>query len=476
MHTHFHLRIGAVLIALLPGMPAFAGNWPTFAGSSMRLNYVNDETLLTPSTVTKLRQHWSVNLAGPSATQPLFMQQVASANGTHDEVFQTTMKGRVVALNAATGAVDWSVQLPAGAPPCSPGSTPGVHGTPTIDPATGLMYVVDATGLLHALAIASGAEGAPYPVQVISESDTSHGSFNHSSPTLDGATLYITTSANGSCEQMGSFRGSVIAFDTQTHAVSQTFYPLAAGPGGGIWGAGGVMADSVTGRLFVATGNALTPPAYAPMAESVVALAIDLTMTDSNSPGVPLLSPKGDLDFGSTPTPIDIHGCPPLLSVMNKTGDLMLYRRRNLHHGPVQVIAMSKGGGSSAFIGMAAYDPVLGMLFIDNPLGSPDGTYTHGAVGMIVHHPGCTLAVGWQTTFGAGVFSEATKATDPVVAGGVVWFVSGAGNSVLAFAEVGGALLWSSGDALRAATTTPVTVADGQMFVQSGTNIYAWGL
>src|SRR5580698_4227649 len=78
---------------------AQAGNWPTFAGSAQRLGYDADETVLTPSAVPDLKVHWSINLAGKSDTQVLFIQQVATAkNGTHDEVFQTTIAGKVAAL------------------------------------------------------------------------------------------------------------------------------------------------------------------------------------------------------------------------------------------------------------------------------------------------------------------------------------------------------------------------------------------
>jgi outer membrane protein assembly factor BamB len=125
---------------------------------------------------------------------------------------------------------------------------------------------------------------------------------------------------------------------------------------------------------------------------------------------------------------------------------------------------------------MAAYDPTLQMLYINNPIASASGTYTNGLVALILNNTSCTLALAWQSTFGAGVLSGSTVATDPVVAGGVVWVVTGAGKSVLAFNEVGGALLWSSNTAMKSPTTTPATVVDGQMFVQSGTKLYAWGL
>jgi outer membrane protein assembly factor BamB len=420
-----------VLAAIAASGNAHAANWPTFAGSAQRLGYNGLETTLTPAAVAGgLKLHWSADLTGGSATQALFVENAATAHGTHNEVFQTTLQGRVVALNAATGKQDWSVQLPTGAPSCAPKIPPGIHGTPTIDTTAGLLYVVDDTGLVHALAIGTGTESPGYPQPVIAAADLANGNYNHSSPTLVGSTLYITTSVVPQCEYKTPYHGSVIAFGTSTKAVAATFYPVTAAVGGaGIWGPGGAAADASTGDLFVATGNALTKPAYQGLAESVVALDPNLNVLASHSPGPPVLTASGDFDFGSTPTPIDSPNCAPLMSVMNKTGYLYLYPRDTLAAGPVQVLSMgtgiSRGAVKSAFHGMAAYDPVLQMLFIDNPISAAGGAFTHGAVAMILNSASCTLEVAWLSTFGSNAYSSQTVATDPVIAGGVVWMVTG---------------------------------------------------
>jgi outer membrane protein assembly factor BamB len=459
---------------------ATAGNWPTFAGSAERLGDNASETALINATVPNLSLLWRRELASPTAAQTVYMEQVATVNGTHDEVFQATLNGKIWALNAATGVPDWRVQLPlsqAQAGSCVAAGS-GIKGTPTIDPVAGIMYVVDGNGGLHALAIGTGAEQAGYPVQVIDPVNLFNGSFNHSSPTLVGTMLYITTSGSNACENADQpYHGSVIAFDTQTQSVVNTFFAMTGTPGGGgIWGPGGALWDPVTGRLFAGTGNGMGLKVKTPLAESVVALDINANLLDSHSPDKPYVNPLGDVDFASTPTPIDVPGCAPLLSIMNKNGNLFLYLRSNLAAGPVQVMDISNGGGKSAFIGMAAYDPAAQMLFINNPIASRNGAVTNGGVALSISAPSCLLSLAWQTEYGADVFNGSTRATDPVIAGGVVWFTTGAGDSVLAFDELTGAPLWSSGSALPASVRTPVTVADGQMFVQSGGALYAWGL
>jgi outer membrane protein assembly factor BamB len=201
-----------------------------------------------------------------------------------------------------------------------------------------------------------------------------------------------------------------------------------------------------------------------------------LKVVHSDSPGPPVLTAHGDSDFGSTPTPVDVEGCPPLLAALNKTGNMFVWQRKKPGVGPTQVMSISYDGSHGLLVGMAAYDPATQMLFINNPISSKDGSVTNGGIAMQVTSPACTLGIVWQTTYGTDQFSPNTRSTDPVVAGGVVWFVTGEGKSVLAFNEMTGAPLWSSGSTLKSTTASPVTVEDGQMFVQSGSKLYAFGL
>jgi len=461
--------------------PAFAASWPTFAGSSARLGNNSSETVLTASSVPNLVLHWKTPLGGHSATQPLYVEQAKTRKGTHDEVF-TTASADVIALNAATGEIDWKARLPSsqaqnGPTQCVPVGV-GILGTPTIDPEDSLLFVVDGNGALHALHLSNGKDDEGYPVQVIDPVNLSLGSFNHSSPTLVGGKIFITTSGRPKCEGVGSpYHGGVITFDRKTKTVEQSFFPVSAETGGGgIWGPGGAMYDAVKNRIIVATGNALAVPDNAPLAESVVALSGKMKVLDSNTPGAPLLKPGSDADFGSTPTPIDAQGCQPLLVALNKTGNMFVYERNNLAAGTTQVIDMSNGGGHGTLIGMAAYDPAAQMVFVNNPISSKDGIFTNGAIAMQVASPACTLSVAWETTYGDDKFEANTRSTDPVVAGGVVWLVTGDDDSVLALNETTGEPLWSSGSSITTPTVTPVMVADGQMFVQDHNYIYAWGL
>ncbi|MGK3859542.1 hypothetical protein ABI077_15310, partial [Enterococcus faecium] len=88
-----------------------------------------------------LKQHWHAAIHSQSLSQPLYIRNVATANGTHAEVYQTSLAGSIFAFNAQTGALDWSVALPNYTPSCAGGPI-GVNDTPTIDTIKKLLYVV----------------------------------------------------------------------------------------------------------------------------------------------------------------------------------------------------------------------------------------------------------------------------------------------------------------------------------------------
>jgi outer membrane protein assembly factor BamB len=488
--AYFAARAGRILaltsIAMVAAGRVSATNWLTFAGSNNRLGVNPHETILTPQTVSGLTLRWNTKLSARSEAQPLYMEQVPTANGTHSEVFVALVNGMVAALDAATGKIDWQVQLPVSSPPPPGGCGPvgfGIAGTPTIDARFGILYVVDGVGALHALGVGTGAESIGYPIQVIDSVNLAQSAHNHSSPTLVGSQIYVTTSISGDCEPTAPMHGAIYAVSTQSQTVTASFFPVGTANfgGGAIWGPGGAMLDPATGALWIATGNSFTRPYYAPLAESVVSLNRSLHVLQSASPGAAYFQETGDSDFGSTPTPIDVPNCPALLAALNKTGNLFVYQRAHLSAGPVQVIDMSLKSDSSPFIGMAAYDSATQLLVINNPISSPTGVFTNGAIALQApSSPACqtssALTTAWQTTYGTDQQSPYTRATDPVIAGGLVWVVTGTSQTVLALNETTGAPVWSSGSTLNADTQYPVTVVDGMMFVQTYYNLFAFSL
>ena len=481
----FYFLACATCLFSLQSVEVDAANWITAGGSAQRFGVNPDETILTPSTVQNLVIKWETTVGGSSTAQPLFLESVPTLNGTHNEVYETNRTGWVFALNAASGVVDWSRQLPVsgGGPSCEKSGL-GVPAAPTIDPAAGLLYMMDAQGDLHALNVATGSESAGYPVPIIDSGNLALGAHSHTSPTLVGNTIYIGSSAAPDCEAVKSpLYGGLASFDTPSLAVTNRFFSVGkAGGGGGIWGPGGASVDPVTGNLLAATGNAYVAPDYTPLAESVIELNANLNVLQSDSPRKADFRFKGDDDFGSTPVPLDMPRCPRLLAVLNKIGTMFIYSQKELSAGPLQKLRLTGGilqHQNPYATSMVAFDAATGLMVVNNPIAY--GSFTNGAIAFLVpSRPACTSSsqvnLAWQTTFGNNEWNAQTRATQPTIAGGLVWFATGSSGSILALNETTGAPEYSTGSKLTGATLGSPTVADGRVYFYQGQKIVALGL
>ena len=466
----------AIILAGLAG-PAMAQttiDWPTFGGNAQRNNYNAIETTLSPATVPGLKRLWRTKLGIDNAFQPSLVRQVKTPTGTFDLLFVTLPQGTVTALNAANGNVIWSITVPPTQLSCPGTSTQKGIGEPvTIDVANGRAFVVDAGGLLHALALSTGAEMAGYPVEVIDGPNLAAPTWVHyASPTLVGSNLYIGTAAMGNCESPEvPYHGQVIEFSTATATVVNRYYPLGNGTvyGAGFWGPGGLAAEADGSYLWGATANALPPPQNAENAEKVIQLDMSLNQIAVNGP---VLRASGDLDFGSTPLLFQPSLCPPMLAAMNKSGAMVIYNRTSLSAGSVQLLNISAGGGDSKFIGMPSFDPVTNSVYVSNPRDSDDGTYLHGLIALHAN-TSCQLSLLWQQTIGPN--GNISPAVTPFIANGVVYYAEGSAHEMTAFNAASGAILWTSG-ALGGYANAPPLVVNGQVFVGAGVFMNAIGL
>jgi outer membrane protein assembly factor BamB len=466
--------ISITMAGLVRPVMAQTIDWPTFGGNAQRNNYNAAETILSPSTVPGLKELWRRALGIDYAYQPSLVRQVTTPTGTFDLLFVTLPQGVVTALNAANGKVIWSTRIPPTQLSC-PGTTAqkGIGEPATIDIANSLAFVVDAGGLLHALSLSTGAEMAGYPVEVIDGPNLAAPTWVHfASPTLVGTNLYIGTAAMGNCESPSvPYHGQVIEFDTTTISVVQRFFPLGNGAvvGGGFWGTGGLAAEADGSYLWGATANALPPPQNTGNAEKIVQL--DMSLNQIAAAG-PILPPSGDLDFGSTPLLFQPTGCPPMLAAMNKSGVLLTYNRTDLAAGPVQLLNISNGNGSSKFIGMPSFDPVTNAVYVSNPKDSANSVFLHGLIALQAN-ASCQLSLLWQQTLGLN--GNKSPSVTPFIANGVVYYAEGNASEMTAFNAASGAALWSSGT-LPGFTKAPPLVVNGQVFVGAGQFMYAYGL
>ncbi len=283
-----------VMFAALLSLPVPAALAQGYSGTFTQHNDLGrtgqnlNETTLTTANVkaTTFGKLFSYPVDNQVYGQPLYVPNVAVPNqGTHNVLYVATEGDSVFAFDAdgLSPTVLWSVNFtnPASGVntiscvlsglQCSVYPTTGITGTPVIDPATNLMYVLvrtaETTGgvtnylqRLHALDITTGVEMLGGPV-VIGGSvkgtgvGSAHGvlTFNtlHENHrpglVLANNTIYIAYA--------GSAHGWILAYDATTLVQVGIFCATPNGTLGGVWATGNGLAVDANGDVYAATGD-----------------------------------------------------------------------------------------------------------------------------------------------------------------------------------------------------------------------------
>lgn len=349
------LTVPAAVSAAHP-QPAKA-NVVTASGNNLRDGWDSREPALSPAVLKSgaFGQLFSAKVNGQVFAEPIVAGQT---------VIAATMNDWVYGLNAVTGTVNWKLSLGAPFPTKTVGCddvTPdtGVMSTPVYDPKTGTVYLVaevvpagndnfHPAFYLHALNAQTGAERPGWPVLI-------HGS-PVNAPTkqfsalsewqrpglllLDG-TVYAGFGSHCDYEP---FTGYVDGVSTTTKA--QTLWSDESGltdSEAGIWQSGGGLMSDGKGRIFLSTGNGVSPPAGpgsrppGQLGDAVVRLAVGpggtLSARDFFSPAdAPTLdATDGDLGSGApVGLPFGTTVDPHLLVQAGKDARIFLLSRDSL--------------------------------------------------------------------------------------------------------------------------------------------------
>ncbi len=127
-------------------------SWTTYGGSPERLGAAETES-------ASLQRAFVLPLSGTVTGQ------VLSSGGLF---YAATNAGEIVAFDA-DGTVLWRDDVGQLAHTCVQLNGYGLVGTGVIDQAAGILYVADAFGRLHALALATGAEEPGWPVRMFTD-------------------------------------------------------------------------------------------------------------------------------------------------------------------------------------------------------------------------------------------------------------------------------------------------------------------
>ncbi len=362
----------AGLVLLLVAVLAATGavvSWPAHADEvtasvdNLRTGWDPAESGLTPSAVgaSDFGQLFSATVDGAVYGQPLVVG---------GEVIVTTENASIYGFDKVTGALRWQRHFGAPFEAASIGCgdlTPdlGSTSTPVYDATSGLIYQttkladgVDAEHphwYLQAVSATDGTEAPGFPVTIAGTPANTPGlpfdpfyEMQRPGLLLLGGVVYAAFGAHCDIEP---YRGYVVGVSTASHAIT-TLWSDESGSGAdaqseaGIWQSGGGLVSDGPGRIFLATGNGISPPAGSgdsppgTLAESVVRLAVggngQLTPTSFFSPANAPTLDQYDTDFGSG-GPVALPDAdfgttahPHLLVQVGKDGRIFLLDRDHL--------------------------------------------------------------------------------------------------------------------------------------------------
>jgi hypothetical protein len=471
---------GAVAVGVLPRLPA-----PVARADDVTASQNNLRTGWDPSEPHLAPVNDGGPVGGPGFGQlfetHLDGQVIAQPIVVGDTLIAATETNHVYGLNAVTGAVEWSDSLGKPEPWSATGCYNvypyvGITSAPVYDPATGTIYLValidDGPSVIrphiyaYALNPATGHILPGWPVAISgSPVNAPQDTFNPLTERQRAGLLLLNGSiymSFGSYCDYKPYAGYVAGVNASTRHV--TLWTDEAGlteDQGGIWQSGGGMMSDGSGRIFVATGNGISPPVGpgknppSELGDAVVRLAVaangTLSAGDFFSPSDAPTLDAFDEDFGSggpVGLPFGTASYPDLLVQAGKDGRIFLMNRDNLG-------GRSQGPGSSD-ADVSVTGPFGGVWGHPAAFG-PDATVAAPTSGDYVYYvgsgdvmrylqfgedssgtPTLTDVANSTTTFAyrSGSPTVSSNGNDPASA--VVWEIAanGRGSSLDAFGAV----------------------------------------
>ncbi len=459
-------------------------DWDSFGFDLQRTGYNPVESTVGANNVGTVQKLWSVNVSYGMVHEPALAYGVSVNGESTNVLYAGSANGSAMdAINADTGAVLWKVAIAHSSYRCFGQKLEfSIGETPAIDRGKNLLYFSDGHNNVHAVDLGTGKEASGWPLTIadyLHDHNFMHGGLTYNP---SNGLLYAVT---GSTCDISPWYGRIVAIATGGPSVAGTFYPLSGtsqrgASGGGIWGPGGASIDPSTNNVFVATGNADTSMGAeqnAGYAEQIIELSATLnTVIASNyPPNIPEITGEADFDFGATPLLFQPYGCPPMIAAVNKSGMFELYDVGSVSYGPIQYLAMSIPTDKGDFVGVPAFDPVTGYVYVGLP--ATEGIYHPGLAAFSIQS-NCTLnpTPVWNARFGpdgARLTGAQTPRSPISIANGVVYVSNYSLKTEFAFDAATGAKLWSVG--LSDYGNVGTVIANGVVYVSArdGT-ITAW--
>ena len=409
-------------------LAATSGSWSTYQNERNHSGFNGNETIITPSSVSNLHEHWHFTTGGPISTQPI------EVNG---KVFYGSWDGNEYATDL-NGNRLWSQYLgQTNDTHCNP-TEAGVASTATIETITlngtktSVLFVGGGNANFYALNAETGAILWHTPLGTSPSPDT----FLWSSPNYYQGSVYMGVSSFGDCPLV---QGQVVQLNAATGSIEHVFDTVPNGcAGAGVWGS--PTLDIAGGVLYFGTGNAGSCSQSGAYGDTVIELRLtDLSLV--NSWTIPLSQQGHDSDFGSTVVlfKATINGtATTLVGILNKNGFFYALLRSNIGSGPVWEVQVGSGGDCPQ-CGTGNISPPVWNgyhLFIGSGNTTIKGTSCNGSVRAVNPANGQFI---WQNCFTNGHVLAAISGVPGVI------FVP-VGQTLQAIATTNGSILKTLSD------------------------------
>ena len=384
---------------------AEAQDWPTFGWDVGRSSAPTVRTGLSRDGISSMTRQ-QVVLVGTVDGTAIYLHGAKIGGSAHDAFFLTTTYGKTLAVDAATGTVLWEYTPPSFERLKSTYRI--TNATPVADDDRMFIYAAAPDGVVRKLAVSDGSVAWETAITKLPERE------KIASP-LSFFQNRVIAATNGYIGDRPPYQGHVVILDPATGSVQHVWNSLSSDrhelldpasvpqSDSGIWGRAGVVIDSATGSLYLATGNGLWD-GVVNWGDSVIQLDSNATHILGNyTPTNTDELNEEDMDLGSS-SPVLLGG--NLIAQGGKDGII-----RVLDWRAMLGTAPHRGGEASS-----VPTPSGGLLFT-----APAVMHSGGATWLFAADTGATSA--WVLT-GSTLqpkWRVASAGTSPVVADGMLF-------------------------------------------------------
>lgn len=366
-----------------------------------------------------------VRLDGTVDASAVYLHAAAIHGSPHDTFFVTTTYGKTIAVDAATGDVLWEFTPPSYA--SWAGTAQITNSTPALDPDRQSLYAAAPDGVVRKLSVADGSVAWSTAVTLLPTRE------KIASP-LKYFRERVIAVTGGYIGDATPYQGHVAVLDAASGALLHVWNSLCSDRPGllqpsscastrsAIWGRAGAAIDPSTGNIFVATGNG-PYNGRTDWGDSVIELDPDATRVLGNyTPADNASLDARDLDLGST-SPVLLG--PGTIAQGGKDAIIRLLSRSAI-------------AGTSPHTGgelQTVPTPSHAMLFT-----APAVWHERSETWLFAADNGGTAA--WTFANGAltAAWSNTTRGTSPLVAGGLLYVYDPSGGLHIYNARTGAAV------------------------------------